>query len=221
MTRPTYDPRILNHPAYAGSYHHYLRQGAPPGEAARLAYTWTQRQVGVSTSARVPTKATHHAALGVVIAVLGVCGLGGIGAALSGTEDTASVRAPSASTLTDATTSPSPEPTRSTEVGTPTPGAPISAPPPTTSAAAPRKPAPVRTTTQPRPPAPKPPATVAPPRACNPSYPDVCLRDGIGDYDCAGGSGNGPNYARGPIRVRAPDPFELDSDHDGWGCERG
>jgi hypothetical protein len=37
--------------------------------------------------------------------------------------------------------------------------------------------------------------------------------------DCAGGSGNGPNYVRGPIRVRPPDPFGLDRDGDGVGCE--
>jgi len=55
---------------------------------------------------------------------------------------------------------------------------------------------------------------------CDPSYPDVCLKDGIGDYDCAGGSGNGPNYIAGPIRVLPPDPFGLDRDHNGWGCEK-
>ncbi len=54
---------------------------------------------------------------------------------------------------------------------------------------------------------------------CDPSYPDACLKDGIGDYDCAGGTGNGPNYVKGPIRVLPPDPFRLDSDHNGWGCE--
>jgi hypothetical protein len=31
--------------------------------------------------------------------------------------------------------------------------------------------------------------------------------------------GNGPNYVEGPIRVRPPDPFDLDRDHDGEGCE--
>ena len=50
---------------------------------------------------------------------------------------------------------------------------------------------------------------------CDPSYPDVCLQDGIGDWDCARGSGNGPNYIAGPIRVFPPDPFELDRDGDG------
>lgn len=54
---------------------------------------------------------------------------------------------------------------------------------------------------------------------CNSSYPDVCLQDGIGDYDCAGGSGNGPNYIEGPLRVLPPDPFDLDRDKDGIGCE--
>jgi hypothetical protein len=56
-------------------------------------------------------------------------------------------------------------------------------------------------------------------RNCDPAYPDVCLHDGIGDYDCAGGSGNGPNYVSGPIRVLPPDPFDLDRDGDGIGCE--
>src|SRR6266498_5045743 len=70
------------------------------------------------------------------------------------------------------------------------------------------------------PPATKPTTTKPPARNCDPAYPDACLHDGIGDYDCAGGSGNGPNYVEGPIRVLPPDPFGLDSDHDGIGCER-
>jgi hypothetical protein len=57
------------------------------------------------------------------------------------------------------------------------------------------------------------------PRNCDPSYPGVCLKVGIGDYDCAGGSGNGPNYVQGPITVRRPDPFGLDRDGNGVGCE--
>ncbi|WP_322761267.1 hypothetical protein [Frankia sp. Cr2] len=72
-------------------------------------------------------------------------------------------------------------------------------------------------------PAPRPATTAAaaPAGNCDPAYPDVCLHDGIGDYDCAGGSGDGPNYVRGPLRVRSPDPFGLDHDHDGTGCENG
>ncbi len=61
--------------------------------------------------------------------------------------------------------------------------------------------------------------TAAPVRNCDPAYPDVCLHDGIGDYDCAGGSGDGPNYVDGPIRVLPADPFGLDRDGDGIGCE--
>jgi len=50
---------------------------------------------------------------------------------------------------------------------------------------------------------------------CHPSYEGACLL--IGD-DCAGGSGNGPNYT-GTVRVVGYDEFGLDSDGDGWGCE--
>jgi PASTA domain len=66
---------------------------------------------------------------------------------------------------------------------------------------------------------PPPPPTTSAPKNCDPAYPDVCLHDGIGDYDCAGGSGNGPNYVDGPIRVLSPDPFDLDRDGDGTGCD--
>jgi hypothetical protein len=78
-------------------------------------------------------------------------------------------------------------------------------------------------------PPPPPPAVSAPPPTsseppasssnCDPSYPDQCLQDGIGDYDCAGGSGNGPNYVSGPVTVTGSDPFGLDADGDGVGCE--
>jgi PASTA domain len=76
----------------------------------------------------------------------------------------------------------------------------------------------------PLPPPPPPPPTAPPPPTttpaqCDPSYPDVCLDPAVEDYDCAGGSGNGPGYVEGPIRVRPPDPFDLDREGDGWGCE--
>ena len=35
------------------------------------------------------------------------------------------------------------------------------------------------------------------------------------------GSGNGPNYVYGTVRVVGSDPFGLDRDHDGLGCEDG
>ncbi|PKL31434.1 hypothetical protein CVV43_02895 [Candidatus Saccharibacteria bacterium HGW-Saccharibacteria-1] len=39
------------------------------------------------------------------------------------------------------------------------------------------------------------------------------------DVDCAGGSGNGPAYAYGPVQVIGTDIYGLDRDGDGWGCE--
>lgn len=53
---------------------------------------------------------------------------------------------------------------------------------------------------------------------CHPSYSDACLNPNASDYDCAGGSGNGPYYT-GRVRVIGPDIFGLDRDRDGWGCE--
>jgi hypothetical protein len=52
---------------------------------------------------------------------------------------------------------------------------------------------------------------------CTPGY-DPCLPP-ASDYDCAGGSGNGPKYVEGPVRVTGSDPYRLDADHDGIGCE--
>jgi hypothetical protein len=54
---------------------------------------------------------------------------------------------------------------------------------------------------------------------CHPSYQGACLKQNAGDYDCAGGSGNGPNYVAGPIYVVGYDEFDLDRDSDGIGCE--
>jgi hypothetical protein len=68
-------------------------------------------------------------------------------------------------------------------------------------------------TTQP----PPPPAT--PLRSCHPSYEGACLDPTASDYDCAGGSGNGPRYVQGPVKVHSLDPFDLDADSDGLGCE--
>lgn len=52
---------------------------------------------------------------------------------------------------------------------------------------------------------------------CHSSY-SGCLKPNSGDYDCAGGTGNGPNYT-GSVEVLGPDVFDLDRDNDGWGCE--
>src|SRR5262249_53410509 len=53
---------------------------------------------------------------------------------------------------------------------------------------------------------------------CDPSYKGACLDPNASDYDCAGGSGNGPKYP-GPVRVVGPDHYGLDADGDGYGCE--
>ena len=39
------------------------------------------------------------------------------------------------------------------------------------------------------------------------------------DVDCAGGSGNGPEYVREPVYVVGPDVYDLDRDGDGVACE--
>ena len=71
------------------------------------------------------------------------------------------------------------------------------------------------TATNPQPP----PTTLTPassPTGCHPSY-IPCL-DRPGDYDCIGGTGNGPNYT-GRVSVIGPDEYRLDADRDGIGCE--
>lgn len=67
-----------------------------------------------------------------------------------------------------------------------------------------------------RPPAPPPPSPSPAPRNCQGYSP--CLPPGP-DVDCAGGSGNGPRYVNGPVSVNGSDPYGLDSDGDGVGCE--
>jgi hypothetical protein len=61
--------------------------------------------------------------------------------------------------------------------------------------------------------------TVKAKKKCHPSYKGACLDPRAYDYDCRGGSGNGPKYT-GLVRVVGPDVFRLDADGDGWGCER-
>ena len=63
------------------------------------------------------------------------------------------------------------------------------------------------------------PPTMPPPPACHPSYTGACLNPNASDYDCAGGSGNGPLYT-GRVNVVGPDVFDLDNTNDGVGCEK-
>jgi hypothetical protein len=61
---------------------------------------------------------------------------------------------------------------------------------------------------------------VAPPAGagCDPNYTGACVPVDS-DVDCAGGSGNGPSYVEGPLRVVGDDVYELDRDGDGIACE--
>src|SRR5690606_1979841 len=53
---------------------------------------------------------------------------------------------------------------------------------------------------------------------CDPNYAGACVPI-ASDVDCAGGSGDGPAYVRGPVRVIGKDIYRLDHDGDGIGCE--
>ena len=53
---------------------------------------------------------------------------------------------------------------------------------------------------------------------CDPNYEGACVPIAR-DVDCEGGSGNGPAYVSGPLRVVGDDIYKLDADKDGIGCE--
>jgi spore coat protein U-like protein len=53
---------------------------------------------------------------------------------------------------------------------------------------------------------------------CDPSYEGACLNPTASDYDCEGGSGDGPEYT-GTVTVVGDDHFDLDRDGDGIGCQ--
>lgn len=55
------------------------------------------------------------------------------------------------------------------------------------------------------------------PSTCDPNYSD-CVPI-ASDVDCEGGSGDGPAYVSGPIRVTGADIYGLDGNGDGVGCE--
>ncbi|UQX89170.1 hypothetical protein M6D93_03990 [Jatrophihabitans telluris] len=61
------------------------------------------------------------------------------------------------------------------------------------------------------------PAPSPAPQNCTPGY-SPCIPPGP-DVDCAGGSGNGPRYVTGPIYVTGSDPYGLDRDGNGVGCQ--
>lgn len=53
---------------------------------------------------------------------------------------------------------------------------------------------------------------------CDSNYADACVPI-ASDVDCAGGSGNGPAYVDGIVRVVGSDVYDLDRDGDGYGCD--
>ncbi len=54
--------------------------------------------------------------------------------------------------------------------------------------------------------------------SCDPNYTWACVPI-ASDVDCAGGSGNGPAYVTGPVKVIGTDIYDLDRDGDGIGCD--
>jgi resuscitation-promoting factor RpfB len=53
---------------------------------------------------------------------------------------------------------------------------------------------------------------------CDTNYSGACVPI-ASDVDCAGGSGDGPAYVRGPVKVVGTDIYDLDRDGDGIACE--
>jgi hypothetical protein len=53
---------------------------------------------------------------------------------------------------------------------------------------------------------------------CDPNYKGQCLDPDSPDYDCEGGSGDGPDYT-GTVTVVGDDHYGLDADGNGVGCQ--
>ncbi|SDC13150.1 ubiquitin family protein [Actinokineospora iranica] len=123
----------------------------------------------------------------------------------------------SRATTTQATTTTTPAPTTTTIApAAPEPAVPLTTTPLTTTPKTTTRKA--ATTTKPATQAPPPPAAEpAPQSKCDPNY-SGCVPV-ASDVDCAGGTGNGPAYVAGPVRVIGRDIYGLDHNKDGVGCE--
>lgn len=55
-------------------------------------------------------------------------------------------------------------------------------------------------------------------RDCDANYTGACLDPDASDYDCEGGSGDGPAYT-GQVGVVGEDPYDLDRDGDRIACD--
>ncbi len=58
----------------------------------------------------------------------------------------------------------------------------------------------------------------APASNCDDNYTGACVPV-ASDVDCAGGSGDGPAYVEGPVRIVGGDVYDLDRDGDGIACD--
>jgi len=56
---------------------------------------------------------------------------------------------------------------------------------------------------------------------CTPGYSPFLVDHNGADYDCYGGGGDGPYYTKPGVtyKVTGSDPYNLDTDGDGLGCE--
>jgi hypothetical protein len=56
---------------------------------------------------------------------------------------------------------------------------------------------------------------------CTPGYSPCLVYHGGADYDCYGKGGDGPYYTKPGVvyRVTGSDPYRLDGNHNGYGCE--
>lgn len=168
-----------------------------------------------------------------VPAAVGFLALVGIAAAVSPPPDTEVVAGSDSSAVTEPEAPPSsattadPTTTAATEAPTTVTTLPVTTVPvteaPTTTAVPTTTAAPTTT----RPPTTKRPTTAAPATtaavkplvgACDPNYTGACVPI-ASDVDCAGGEGNGPAFVDGPVQVVGSDPYRLDADNDGIGCE--
>jgi hypothetical protein len=135
-----------------------------------------------------------------------------VGEIAAGPVATTSPALPSTAPSTTSTTVPVPSTPAPTTTTTPP-----STPPPVIVTTVPSPTTPLPATTPPPPPPPPTVAFVSP--SCDPNYEGACVPI-ASDVDCAGGSGNGPAYVNGPVRVVGSDIYGLDgNDNDGIGCE--
>jgi hypothetical protein len=215
---------------YAGLVRQVQAHSGRPGCEARIqlgarglevVLRLPRQTTGVLPMPAVPKpRARSRRPLWIAAAVVGVILLGAAISNASNDRQSAanppldtSTAAPASTTVPELTTT-STQPTTTNQPTTTT----------TIAVQVPAAPEPAKTTTKttttnkPAPP-PPPPATVAPqPQSgCDPNY-TGCVPI-ASDVDCAGGSGDGPAYVQGPVRVIGRDIYRLDADHDGIACE--